>query len=110
MKILLRTFLSIILLFSYAAVSQAGNNNHPTIKDLMNIIHEHYGVNFIYDSSIELDTPAENNINPSRQDLEECLTILFEGTDLAWEVMKKYIVITYSDKKPKDYTALILRR
>ena len=107
MKILLRTFLSIILLFSYAAVSQAGNNNHPTIKDLMNIIHEHYGVNFIYDSSIELDTPAENNINPSRQDLEECLTILFEGTDLAWEVMKKYIVITYSDKKPKDYKILI---
>ena len=107
MKILLRTFLSIILLFSYAAVSQAGNNDHPTIKDLMNIIHEHYGVNFIYDSSIELDTPAENNISPSRQTLEECLTILFEGTDLAWEVMKKYIVITYSDKKPKDYKILI---
>ena len=107
MKILLRTFLSIILLFSYAAVSQAGNNDHPTIKDLMNIIHEHYGVNFIYDSSIELDTPAENNISPSRQTLEGCLTILFEGTDLAWEVMKKYIVITYSDKKPKDYKILI---
>ena len=107
MKILLRTFLSIILLFSYAAVSQAGNNDHPTIKDLMNIIHEHYGVNFIYDSSVELDTPAENNISPSRQTLEECLTILFEGTDLAWEVMKKYIVITYSDKKPKDYKILI---
>ena len=107
MKILLRTFLSIILLFSYAAVSQAGNNNHPTIKDLMNIIHEHYGVNFIYDSSVELDTPAENNISPSRQTLEECLTILFDGTDLAWEVMKKYIVITYSDKKPKDYKILI---
>ena len=69
------------------------------IKELMNVIHEHYNVNFIYDSSLDLNIEPQNRINPSRQSLEECLTALFEGTGIEWEVMKKYIVLTHTDKK-----------
>ena len=109
MKKLLLTIFAIVLLLPFTAVCQAANNDEPTIKELMNVIHEHYNVNFIYDSSLELDIKAPNRINPSRQSLEECLEALFTGTGIEWEVMKKYIVLTHTDKKrkPKDYTIFI---
>ena len=109
MKKLLLTIFAIVLLLPFTAVCQAANNDEPTIKELMNVIHEHYNVNFIYDSSLELDIKAPNRINPSRQSLEECLEALFTGTGIEWEIMKKYIVLTHTDKKrkPKDYTIFI---
>lgn len=109
MKRLLLILLYVFLLLPIAAVSQAANDDETTIKELMNVIHEHFNVNFIYDSALNLDIKATNRINPSRQTLEECLTLLFDGTEIEWEVMKKYIVLTNTDKKkkPKDYTIFI---
>ena len=101
------TFL--LLAFLCCGISGAQNGKMPTLKEQMQLIHEHFGVNFIYDSSIELDKEAPRKIDPRRQNLEECLAGLFTGTDLEWEVMKKYVVLTHKDKKrkPRDYTIFI---
>ena len=99
MKTLLRTVLTLALLIPLQAALYAwnvqtgfrnemssggkavvGNDQNPTLKEQMMVIHEHFGVNFIYDSSLGLDIQAPQRINPSRQTLEECLTAVFEGT------------------------------
>lgn len=109
MKTLLRTVLTLALLIPLQAASYARNDQDPTVKEQMMVIHEHFGVNFIYDSSLGLDIQAPQRINPSRQTLEECLTAVFEGTGIEWEIMKKYVVLTHKDKKrkPRDYTIFV---
>ena len=90
----------------------------PTLKSGMESLHEIYGVNFIYDSSIALDIPykgkpmkdiAPRNARSNQQSLETCLETLFAGTGIDYEIMKSYIVLTKagSKKKPKDYTIFI---
>ena len=99
----------VLLVIFCCGITDAQNGKMPTLKEQMQLIHEHFGVNFIYDSSIELDKEAPRKIDPRRQNLEECLAGLFTGTDLEWEVMKKYVVLTHKDKKrkPRDYTIFI---
>ena len=90
----------------------------PTLKSGMESLHEIYGVNFIYDSSIALDIPykgkpmkdiAPRNARGNQQSLETCLDALFSGSGIDYEIMKSYIVLTKagSKKKPKDYTIFI---
>ena len=109
MKILLRALLTILLLLSAAAQASAAADGGTTLKEQMEIVHEHFDVNFIYDSAIKLDIEAKTKIDPSKQSLEECLTALFSNTGIEWEIQKKYIVLTLKDKKRKarDYTILI---
>ena len=106
-----------------------------TLKSEMEVIHESLGVNFVYDSEIELNVPysgkpmkdviksrrtdrmpsvlpdSGSSILPDsdRASLELCLQTLFAGTGIEYEIMKKYIVLTQADKrkKPKDYTIFI---
>ena len=95
------------LLLCTAAI--AGKGDIPTLKEQMLAIHDHFGVNFIYDSSLELDVPSAKKVDPRKHTLEECLTDLFEGTGIEWEIQKKYVVLTHRDRKrrPKDYTIFI---
>lgn len=106
MRVLLRTILTLALLLPFSAVSYAGNEKDATIKEMMEVIHDHFGVNFIYDSSLELDIKAPQQINPSKQSLVVCLAVLFADTGIDWEIQKKYVVLTNRDKKrkAKDYT------
>ena len=94
-----------------------------TIRSEMEVIHEKFGVNFVFDSSIDLNIPysgrpvadmisgKRSTVTPDsdRSSLELCLETLFKGTDIEYEIMKKYIVLTQADKrrKPKDYTIFI---
>jgi len=89
-----------------------------TIRTEMEAVHKIFGVNFIYDSSLDLDVPCKAMSvaetvrtlgNPSEEVLEECLKALFQGTGIVYEVKKKYIVLTKADtkKKPKDYAIFI---
>ena len=84
----------------------------------MEYLHSRYNVNFVYDSSLDLNVLYEGrsmeDASKSRKDrtkenIESCLGILFKGTDIDYDLMKKYIVLTKADskKKPKDYTILI---
>ena len=99
----------LLLLALCCGVVEAKNEDRPTIREQMQTIHEHFGVYFIYDSSLKLDVGSPNRINPRKQTLEECLKGLFSGTDIEWNIQKKYVVLTSKDKKrrAKDYTIYI---
>ena len=80
---------------------------HSTVRAEMKVIHERLGVNFVYDSSLQIDIPCMA-VNPA-DNLEASLAALFNGTGISYEIMKKYVVLTKegSRKKPKDYTIFI---
>jgi len=88
------------------------------LKTEMEVLHQNFGVNFVYDSSIDLDVPYEGlpmqealagNGKTGDALLELCLRTLFKDTGIEYEIMKKYIVLTKEGarKKPKDYTIFI---
>ena len=103
---------------AFIAIAPARAQQSRTLKSEMEVIHESLGVNFVYDSAIEIDVPYSGKpmkdvINANKKEhsvlLEECLQTLFAGTNIEYEIMKKYIVLTRADKrkKPKDYTIFI---
>ena len=93
-----------------SVLSASAQSQGRTLKSEMEFLHQGYGVNFVYDSAIEIDVPTASVMpDPDRASLEHCLKILFSGTNIDYEIMKKYIVLTQSDKrkKPKDYTIFV---
>lgn len=109
MKLLYKITLLIVLMTAAVFEAPGKKEIQTTIKEQMQKIHLHFNMNFIYDSSISLDVPTDAKPDPERQTLEECLETLFKGTDIGWEIHKRYIVLTHRDKKrkPKDYTIFI---
>lgn len=106
------TMKHLLLLISIfvSVISAAAQPQGRTLKSEMEYLHQEYGVNFVYDSAIEIDVPTAFVMPDShRASLEHCLKILFSGTNIDYEIMKKYIVLTQSDKrkKPKDYTIFV---
>ena len=100
------------------AIAPAHAQQSRTLKSEMEVIHESLGVNFVYDSAIEINVPYSGKpmkdiIKGNKKEhsviLDECLKTLFAGTNIEYEIMKKYIVLTQADKrkKPKDYTIFI---
>ena len=107
-----------VIAMAFYAVAPAYAQQNRTLKSEMEVIHESLGVNFVYDSAIEINVPYSGKpmkdiIKGSRKEhsalLDECLKALFSGTNIEYDVMKKYIVLTQADKrkKPKDYTIFI---
>ena len=94
---------------AFPAIVPAHAQQERTLKSEMRVIHESFDVNFVYDSSIDLDIPYSGKPMKGIKTLEECLRTLFAGTGIEYEVTKKYIVLTQADKrkKPRDYTILI---
>ena len=91
-----------------SAQTAAGQGAAPTLKSGMEALHQIYGVNFVYDSSIALDIPAKGKPMKAYSSLEAGLEALFSGSGIDYEIMKKYIVLTKAgSKKPKDYTIFI---
>lgn len=81
-----------------------------TLKSQMEALHERFGVNFVYDSSIDLYIPCpEIKFDKTGLQLEDCLTIVFKDTGIGYKIMKKYIVLSRkgSGHKSKDYTIFI---
>ena len=114
-KILTAIILMTVVLTASAQTKPAEG---ATVRELMEVIHEIFGVNFVYDSSLDLDRIAGRAANDvissrhsrlDRESLEACLAALFKDTGIEYEIMKKYIVLTKagSKKKPKDYTIFI---
>ena len=122
-------FITTIITMAFSAVApayvfaQEKTQQARTIRSEMEVIHEKFGVNFVFDSSIDLNIPYSGRpvadiisgkhsaVTPDtdRASLQLCLETLFKGTDIEFEIMKKYIVLTQADKrrKPKDYTIFI---
>ena len=114
---------SFVLAFSAYAQTSLKSSEGTTLKAQMQVIHQLFEMNFVYESSLDLDIPYTGRpmkeiakIQPKDEEiglrssaLTVCLDALFKDTGIAYEVMKKYIVLTKADerKKPKDYTILI---
>ena len=92
-----------------SVLSASAQSQGRTLKSEMEFLHQEYGVNFVYDSSLELDVPYTGKPVKGIATLELCLQTLFNGTGIDYEIMKKYIVLTKSDsrKKPKNYTIFV---
>ena len=126
-KILTAIILMTVVLTASAQTKPAEG---ATVRELMEVIHEIFGVNFVYDSSLDLDRIAgragndvikkTGNDVPSsrhsthsghsdssrhsrldRESLEACLAALFKDTGIEYEIMKKYIVLTKAGSKKK---------
>ncbi len=111
--ILLLAFVLPSLAHTQAAVRTDGD---MTLKSQMEVLHKHFGINFVYDSSLDLDIPyrgepmkALAGRSDGRDSLECCLQSLFKDTGIRYEINRKYVVLTKADskKKPKDYTIFI---
>lgn len=109
MKLLFKAAFILLLLFPPTYEALARNDRSNTIKEQMKVMHEHFGVNFIYDSSISVDVPSEKACSPGKMSLEECLETVFGNSGLEWEIHRKYIVLTRKDdrRRPDDYTIFI---
>ena len=99
----------ITMVLSAVAPAQTRSQQERTVRSEMEVIHQAFGVNFVFDSSIDLNIPCRAIPDADRASLELCLETLFKGTEIEYEIMKKYIVLTQADKrrKPKDYTIFI---
>ena len=84
----------------------------------MEYLHQEFGVNFVYDSALDMSVPYDGRPlkdivkaerNSSDKGLTACLNVLFLRYGIEYKIMKKYIVLTRFDskKKPKDYTIFI---
>ena len=78
----------ILISLSLSAIAQP-----RTIKSEMEKLHQTYGVNFVYDSSIELNISSPVKYDKITTSLDQSLETLFAGTGIDYEIMKKYIVI-----------------
>ena len=92
---LLKLLLIPLAVFSLTGISTyAQNATKTTVKERMEWIEAEYGVNFVYDSSINMDIPyrgtgaADTSIK-----LQDALKDLFKGTGMEWDVKRKYIAV-----------------
>ena len=101
--------ISILLLITPVLLAQT------TLKDHLRSVHEAFGVNFVYDSSLDLDQIAgyagnddlsSRHSRIDRESLESCLASILDGTDIEWEIRKRYVVLTGKGRKA-GYTILI---
>ena len=89
--------------------SRAAVQDVSTLRHGMEYLHSRFDVNFVYDSSLDLDVPYRGQSLKNAETLEESLTMLFTDSGIEFEIMRKYVVLTKagSKKKPKDYTIFI---
>lgn len=116
MKTFIRIFLTVLLPACLAgttagAIADRGQKETKTLRQGMETIHLHFNVNFIYDSSLDIDRPYTGSPMERmviQNELDICLETLFKDTGIRFEVMKHYVVLTREGKKkPKDYTIFI---
>ena len=89
--------------------SRAAVQEVSTLRQGMEYLHSRFDVNFVYDSSLDLDIPYRGQSLKGTGTLEEALTTLFKDSGIEFEIMRKYVVLTKAGakKKPKDYTIFI---
>ena len=111
MKRVLLLFIAIVLM-AFSSVAPSYAQQYRTIESEMKVTHESLGVNFVYDSSMDLNVPyygkpmvyiIKGNSKDKSEVLAECLKNLFAGTNIECEIMKKYVVLTQSDKRKGLY-------
>ena len=76
------------------SASAQNSASQQTVKERMSWIEREYGVNFVYDSSINMDIPYRGEgKKDSSVKLSDALRDLFKGTGMEWDVKRKYIAV-----------------
>ena len=70
-----------------------------TLQNNLTRLHEIYGVNFVYDSSLDLEKVCTELDIDSRLSLEENLDLLLGNKEIKWEIRKRYVVLTGKSSK-----------
>lgn len=106
-----------ILLLTVILFPPPAHSQNKTLRSEMEILHDSIDVNFVYDSSLDLNVAYSGkpvsemfrNGQDQEKILSECLNNLFSGSGIKYEITKKYVVLTRADskRKPKDYLILI---
>lgn len=92
----------IFLLFSaFLLYGQTQTMHHHLTR-----LHKIYGVNFVYDSSLDLDKSCSDPDIYTSRSLEEALDILFQDSEINWEIRKRYVVLSGKPSK-SGFTILI---
>ena len=92
----------IIILISMACICfavKARTQHAGTIREQMELIRKLHQINFIYDSSLNVDIPYQGKPLQGL-DLRQNLQELFGTTDFKWEIRDKYVLLN----KKKKYT------
>ena len=108
MKKALFTF--IVLMMTVVIDSTAQNREQETtLKKQMEVLHHQFGINFVYDSSIDLDIPCSSKRLANIEYLSEYLRFLLKDSEIQFEIKSKYVIITRknSKHKSKDYVILV---
>ena len=83
-----RLILCLLLLLPLSAAAQPTG----TVKDAMDRIEKTFGVYFVYDAGLPVDTPTSYKVD-SGKTLQKNLRGLFENTGIMWYVKEKYVVL-----------------
>ncbi len=114
----MKHLLLLLITLTTLTFSAAAQQKTMTLRSEMEYLNKEYGVNFVYDSSLDIDEDYNGKalseisaLNSKSEDkgLDACLAALFKESDISYKIMKKYVVLTKADsrKKPKDYTIFI---
>lgn len=89
----------IILMLMLVLVMTAKAQNGGTVRQQMEYIHAVYGVDFVYDSSIDVSrTYTGRTLKGLR--LRDALSTLFSGTDISFTLKGRYVMLHRKEKKP----------
>ena len=95
MRKLLLLITAILTMVASAMAQQPQQTS--TLKTEMEYLHQIYGVNFVYDSSLDISLPykgkslkdvAKANCNASDNGLSACLDALYANADIEYKIMK----------------------
>lgn len=96
-----------LVLISFFCPLLLAAQESSTLKDQIGLLHEAFGVNFIYDSSIDMGAPCRSVQVREDDTLESCIDRLLGDVGLKYEVNNRYVVLKRKGKKPKDYVVLV---
>ena len=114
----MKHLLLLLITLTTLTFTAAAQQKTMTLRSEMEYLNNEYGVNFVYDSSLDiyrtyngrsLTEISASNAKSEDRGLDACLAALFRDSGISYQIMKKYVVLTKADsrKKPKDYTIFI---
>ncbi len=82
-----------LLLLPVLPLAAQPSTAQGTIKDRMDRIEQVYQVHFVYDAALPVGNPTSVAVD-SLQSLKQNLARLFDGTEIRWQIKKRYVVLT----------------
>ena len=82
-------------------------HNKVTVKSQMETLHNRFGVNFIYDSSMNLEVPCNDAKLDHIKNLELYLKYILEGTEIDFRIRTTHVILKQRKHEPDEYTIFV---